>query len=277
MTGIQPSWATTKGEIFRTRPHNAIPGKVIPGKFFKQNLWGIGTAYFEKDDHLIPFKSIDMLEMIEKQKSSFQKILRNYKYKCLLHFCYTNRHKLQFRIPPELWKRIAPYGLLVDFDLYLLSKSKKNNINRIKAGTEMGCTLYIETGKNDPGIVTEMTGISHRIKRKGYPDMPLPSSALTRSSMRKTSGFTTFDNRKASKYFDLVYQSNEILDLIESRSESFRKVFRRFKNSGLILHCSMGHYNFQFRIRPDMWKRIAKLNIPVDFYLYYISTPYFDD
>ena len=22
MTGIQPSWATTKGEIFRTRPHN---------------------------------------------------------------------------------------------------------------------------------------------------------------------------------------------------------------------------------------------------------------
>ena len=28
MTGIQPSWATTKGEIFRTRPHNAIPGKV---------------------------------------------------------------------------------------------------------------------------------------------------------------------------------------------------------------------------------------------------------
>jgi len=39
----------------------------------------------------------------------------------------------------------------------------------------------------------------------------------------------------------------------------------------------MGHYNFQFRIRPDMWKRIAKLNIPVDFYLYYISTPYFND
>ena len=89
--------------------------------------------------------------------------------------------------------------------------------------------------------------------------------------------YDTFDNRKASKYFDLVYQSNEILDLVESRSESFRKVFRRFKNSGLILHCSMGHYNFQFRIRPDMWKRIAKLNIPVDFYLYYISTPYFDD
>ena len=99
MTGIQPSWATTKGEIFRTRPHNAIPSKVIPGKFFKQNLWELsGTAYFEKDDHLIPFKSIDMLEMIEKQKSSFQKIFRNYKYKCLLHFCYVNRHKLQFRI-----------------------------------------------------------------------------------------------------------------------------------------------------------------------------------
>ena len=39
----------------------------------------------------------------------------------------------------------------------------------------------------------------------------------------------------------------------------------------------MGHYNFQFRIRPDMWKRIAKLNITVDFYLYYISTPYFND
>ena len=166
MTGIQPSWATTKGEIFRTRPHNAIPGKVIPGKFFKQNLWELsGTAYFEKDDHLIPFKSIDMLEMIEKQKSSFQKIFRNYKYKCLLHFCYVNRHKLQFRIPPELWKRIAPYGLLVDFDLYLLSKSKKNNINRIKAGTEMGCTLYIETGKNDPDIVTELrTGIARVIR-----------------------------------------------------------------------------------------------------------------
>ena len=64
MTGIQPSWATTKGEIFRTRPHNAIPGKVIPGKFFKQNLWELsGTAYFEKDDHLIPFKSIDMLQI----------------------------------------------------------------------------------------------------------------------------------------------------------------------------------------------------------------------
>ncbi|WP_418930170.1 DUF4279 domain-containing protein, partial [Barnesiella intestinihominis] len=91
MTGIQPSWATTKGEIFRTRPHNAIPSKEIPGKFFKQNLWELsGTAYFEKDDHLIPFKSIDMLEMIEKQKSSFQKIFRNYKYKCLLHFCYVN-------------------------------------------------------------------------------------------------------------------------------------------------------------------------------------------
>ena len=169
MTGIQPSWATTKGEIFRTRSH-----KEIPGKFFKQNLWKLsGTTYFEKDDHLIPFKSIDMLEMIEKRKSSFQKIFRNYKYKCLLHFCYVNRHKLQFRIPPELWKRIAPYGLLVDFDLYLLSKSKKNSINRIKTGTEMGCTLYIETGKNDPGIVTELTGISPtRIKRKGFPDIP---------------------------------------------------------------------------------------------------------
>mgnify|MGYP000106851576 CR=1 FL=1 len=181
MTSIQPSWATTKGEIFKTRYH-----KEIPGKFFKQNLWKLsGTAYFEKDDHLIPFKSIDMLEMIEKQKSSFQKIFRNYKYKCLLHFCYVNRHKLQFRIPPELWRRIAPYGLLVDFDLYLFSKSKKNNINRIKAGTEMGCTLYIETGKNDPGIVTELTGISPT------PTYPTPSSALTRSSMRKTSGSTT--------------------------------------------------------------------------------------
>ena len=70
MTSIQPSWATTKGEIFKTRYH-----KEIPGKFFKQNLWKLsGTAYFEKDDHLIPFKSIDMIEMIEKQKSSFQKI-----------------------------------------------------------------------------------------------------------------------------------------------------------------------------------------------------------
>ena len=158
----------------------------------KQNLWELsGTAYFEKDDHLIPFKSIDMLEMIEKQKSSFQKIFRNYKYKCLLHFCYTNRHKLQFRIPPELWKRIAPYGLLVDFDLYLLSNSKKNNINRIKAGTEMGCTLYIETGKNDPGIVTELTGISPPVSNgKDTPTYPTPSSALTRSSMRKTSGST---------------------------------------------------------------------------------------
>ena len=113
MTGIQPSWATTKGEIFRTIPNEIMPSREIPGKFFKQNLWKLsGTTYFEKDDHLIPFKSIDMLEMIEKQKSSFQKIFRNYKYKCLLHFCYTNRHKLQFRIPPELWKRIAPYGLL---------------------------------------------------------------------------------------------------------------------------------------------------------------------
>ena len=27
MTGIQPSWATTKGEIFRTRSHKEIPGK----------------------------------------------------------------------------------------------------------------------------------------------------------------------------------------------------------------------------------------------------------
>ena len=74
MTSIQPSWATTKGEIFKRRYH-----KEIPGKFFKQNLWKLsGTAYFEKDDHLIPFKSIDMLEMIEKQKSSFLKIFRNY-------------------------------------------------------------------------------------------------------------------------------------------------------------------------------------------------------
>ena len=67
MTGIQPSWATTKGEIFKTRYH-----KEIPGKFFKQNLWKLsGTAYFEKDDHLIPFKSIDMLEMIDILNRSF--------------------------------------------------------------------------------------------------------------------------------------------------------------------------------------------------------------
>ncbi len=80
-----------------------------------------------------------MLEMIEKQKSSFQKIFRNYKYKCLLHFCYTNRQvNFNSGFPPELWRRIAPYGLLVNFDLYLLSKSKKNNINRIKTGTENG-------------------------------------------------------------------------------------------------------------------------------------------
>ena len=61
MTGIQPSWATTKGEIFRTRPHNAIPSELeYPESSLKQNLWELyGTAYFEKDDHLIPFKSID--------------------------------------------------------------------------------------------------------------------------------------------------------------------------------------------------------------------------
>ena len=70
MTGIQPSWATTKGEIFRTIPNEIMPSREIPGKFFKQNLWKLsGTTYFEKDDHLIPFKSIDMLEMIEKQKN----------------------------------------------------------------------------------------------------------------------------------------------------------------------------------------------------------------
>ena len=50
---------------------------------------------------------------------------------------------------------------------------------------------------------------------------------------------------------------------------------------GIIMACSINKElaltNFQFRIRPDMWKRIAKLNIPVDFYLYYISTPYFND
>ena len=93
-----------------------------------------------------------MLEMIEKRKSSFQKIFRTTNTNASFIFCYVNRHKLQFRIPPELWRRIiiAPYGLLVDFDLYLLSNSKKNSINRIKTGTEMGCTLYIETGKNSP-------------------------------------------------------------------------------------------------------------------------------
>ena len=36
MTGIQPSWATTKGEIFRTRSH-----KEIPGKFFETKPVGI--------------------------------------------------------------------------------------------------------------------------------------------------------------------------------------------------------------------------------------------
>ena len=101
--------------------------KKYPKVLFKQNLWELsGTVYFEKDDHLIPFKSIDMLEMIEKQKSSFQKIFRNYKYKCLLHFCYVNRHKLQFRIPPELWRRIAPLRIVGRLhDLYLFSNSKK--------------------------------------------------------------------------------------------------------------------------------------------------------
>lgn len=113
------------------------------------------------------------------------------------------------------------------------SVTAKNNINRIKAGTEMGCTLYIETGKNDPGIVTEMTGISPtRIKRKGYPDIPYTELGTHPVFDEKNVWFyDTFDNRKASKYFDLVYQSNEILDLVESRLESFRKVFRRFKTA----------------------------------------------
>ena len=37
MTSIQPSWATTKGEIFRTIPNEIMPSREIPGKFFKQN------------------------------------------------------------------------------------------------------------------------------------------------------------------------------------------------------------------------------------------------
>ncbi len=44
--------------------------------------------------------------------------------------------------------------------------------------------------------------------------------------MRKTSGSTTRSTtEKASKYFDLVYQSNEILDLIE---KPFRVVSKSF-------------------------------------------------
>ena len=49
MTGIQPSWATTKGEIFRTIPNEIMPSREIPGKFFKQNLWKLsGTTYLKK-------------------------------------------------------------------------------------------------------------------------------------------------------------------------------------------------------------------------------------
>ncbi len=145
MTGIQPSWATTKGEIFRTIPNEIMPSREIPGKFFKQNLWKLsGTTYFEKDDHLIPFKSIDMLEMIEKQKSSFQKIFRNYKYKCLLHFCYVNRHKLQFRIPLNCGSVSLRTDCWSTSTCICSVTAEKININRSKAGTEMGCTLYIE-------------------------------------------------------------------------------------------------------------------------------------
>ncbi len=63
MTSIQPSWASQQKAKYSEQDHT----KKYP-QVFKQNLWELsGTVDFE-DDHLIPFKSIDMLEMIEKQK-----------------------------------------------------------------------------------------------------------------------------------------------------------------------------------------------------------------
>ncbi len=134
----------------------------------------------------------------------------------------------------------------------------------------MGCTLYIETGKNDPGIVTEMTGISPtRIKNgKDTPTYPTRAGTHPVFDEKKIWFYDTFDNRKAFKYFDLVYQSKRNIGLDR---KPFRVVSKKSsavsKNSGLILHRSMGIYKIsKFQRRPDMWKRIAKLNIPVDFY-----------
>ena len=62
-----------------------------------------------------------------------------------------------------------------------------------------------------------MTGISPtRIKRKGYPRHTLHRARHSPVFDEKNVWFyVTFDNRKASNYFDLVYQSNEILDLVK--------------------------------------------------------------
>ncbi len=123
------------------------------------------------------------------------------------------------------------YGLLVDFDLYLFSNSKKNNINRIKAGTEMACNA-IETGKNMTGYrCRDDRNIPHPYQTERIP-RHTPYTELGTHPVfdeKNVWFYDTFDNRKASKYFDLVYQSNEILDLIESRLESFRKSFPPFQ------------------------------------------------
>ena len=189
MPGIQPSWATTKGAIFRTSPHTAIPGKVIPGKFFKQNLWELsGTAYFEKDDHLIPFKSIDMLEMIEKQKSSSGTTITNASF-------------------------ISAMSTGINFNS-VFHRNCGDVSHRTDCWSTSTCTCSVTARKitlteSRPELKWAVHSISRpeRMTRvslpsrpeypppesngKDTPTYPTPSSALTRSSMRKMSGFTT--------------------------------------------------------------------------------------
>ena len=63
---------TTKGEIFRTRPHNAIPSKKYP-KVLCSKPVGIIRHYLfkEKDDHLIPAFQIDRYARNDRETEKF--------------------------------------------------------------------------------------------------------------------------------------------------------------------------------------------------------------
>lgn len=133
----------------------------------------------------------------------------------------------------------------------------------MKEKTTYGCRMWVDTGDEHPDVFTALTGIQPTsIKVKGKEEVLKNGGSRI---MKQNLWELEPPIREADDEWDLCECIVDITEILDEEEVEVRAALNKFDNKGLMFYCDMYRYWVQFRIQPEVLRKIQKYNILVDF------------
>jgi hypothetical protein len=142
-----------------------------------------------------------------------------------------------------------------------------------KKQDEYGCVLIIDTGLEAPDLISDIISFDQsETTVKGTPRVNKKTGKIIKGLYHDTNLWMFRIIKKqqgTSIHLNVVIE--ELLNMMDQKKDTFKTIFRKFKNRHIKVYAYFNDYNPYFKLDRDLIKRLSNYNIDLEFDLYFLG------